>query len=105
MQLLHNRFSHPSKYVLQKIMKSLLLHSNHSQSLEFCDACQCVKLHQFHFLVTDIKSKYPLQLLYVDLWGPTSVFLSWMVINITFLLLMILQGIIGYSHSRSNQKH
>lgn len=73
MQLLHNRFGHPSKYVLQTIMKSLPLHSTDSQSLEFCDACQCGKLHQFHFPVTDIKSKYPLQLLYADLWGPTSV--------------------------------
>ena len=54
-------------------MKSLPMHSIHSQSLNFCDACQYGKLHQFHFPITDIKSKSPLQLLYADLWGLASV--------------------------------
>lgn len=72
MQLLHNKFGHPTKSVLQQIMKTLPLNSVCKHSLHFCDACQYGKLHQLHFSVIDIKSKLPLEILHTDLRGPAS---------------------------------
>lgn len=48
------------------------MHLVHTQSIDFCDACQYVKFHQFYFSVTKIKSISTLEFLYTDLWGPAS---------------------------------
>ncbi|KAH9705793.1 retrovirus-related pol polyprotein from transposon RE1 [Citrus sinensis] len=73
--LLHNRLGHPSKHVLQTLLRNncITFTCDNKQKLEFCNACQLGKLHQFHFSATDIKSKYPLELIHTDLWGPASV--------------------------------
>ena len=70
--LLHNRFGHPSKYVVQTLLKNSCINitCNNKQKFEFYNACQ---LHQFHFSAIEIKSKYPLELIHTDIWGPTSV--------------------------------
>ena len=69
---IHNKFGHPNKHTLQAIIKCLPLHSVNNSSIDFCDACQYGKLHQFHFPVTDIKTRAPLELIHTDLWGPAS---------------------------------
>lgn len=71
-QLLHNRFGHPNKHALQTIIRKLHLHHISNQSLQLCDTCQCGKLHQFHFPVTETKSRSSLELLHTELWGPAS---------------------------------
>lgn len=71
-KLLHNKFGHPNKHALQIILRNLTLNSISKQSVDFCDACQCGKMHQLHFSITEIKSKAPLELLHTDLWKPTS---------------------------------
>ncbi|KAH9659677.1 hypothetical protein KPL70_023950 [Citrus sinensis] len=73
--LLHNRLGHPSKHVVQTLLRNncITFIGDNKQKLEFCNACQLGKLHQFHFSATDIKSKYPLELIHTDLWGPASV--------------------------------
>ena len=70
-QLLHNRYGHPNKHALQTIIKSLPTHCLSNQFISFYDACQYGKMHQLHFSVTTIKTKAPLELLYIDLWGPS----------------------------------
>ncbi|KAH9648420.1 retrovirus-related pol polyprotein from transposon RE1 [Citrus sinensis] len=73
--LLHNRLGHPSKHVVQTLLRNSCINisSDNKQQLEFCNACQLGKLHQFHFSATEIKSKNPLELIHTDLWGPASV--------------------------------
>ena len=73
--LFHNRIGHPSKHVVQTLLSNncITFTGDNKQKLEFCNACQLGKLHQFHFSATDIKLKYPLELIHTDLWGPTSV--------------------------------
>ena len=66
MQLLHNRLGHPNKHDMQIILKTQPSHVvNHSFS--FCDAYQYGKLHQFHFPVTEIKTRALLELIHTDL--------------------------------------
>ena len=72
MQLLHNRLSHPNKHAMQIILKTQPSHVVNTHSLSFCDACQYGKLHQFHFPVTEIKTRAPLELIHADLWGLAS---------------------------------
>ena len=64
--LLHNRLGHPSKYVVQTLLKSSCINitCNNEQKFEFCDACQLGKLYQFHFSANEIKSKHPLELIH-----------------------------------------
>ena len=65
MQLLHNRLGHPNKHAMQIILKTQTSHIvNHY--LSFCDACHYGKLHQFHFPVTNIKTRAPLELIHTD---------------------------------------
>ncbi|KAH9805863.1 retrovirus-related pol polyprotein from transposon RE1 [Citrus sinensis] len=73
--MLHNRLGHPSKHVIQTILRNnCLMSANVSKSnFIFCDACQLGKLHQLHFPATEIKTKYPLELIHTDLWGPAPV--------------------------------
>lgn len=65
--LLHKRFGHPNKHVLQTIIRKLPLHYVSNQSPDFCNACKYGMMHQFHFPLTEIKSKSPLELIHIDL--------------------------------------
>ncbi|KAH9781043.1 retrovirus-related pol polyprotein from transposon RE2 [Citrus sinensis] len=73
--LLHNRLGHPSKHVVQTLLRNSCINitCNNKQKLEFCNACQLGKLYQFHFSATKIKSKHPLELIHTDIWGLASV--------------------------------
>ena len=73
--ILHNRLSHPSKHVIQIILKNNCLLSAHvDKSIHhFCDVCRLRKLHQLHFSVIEIKTKCPLELVHTDFWGPSLV--------------------------------
>lgn len=67
-QLLQNRLGHLSKHAMQIILKKQPLYAVNAHSFAFCDACQCGKLHRFHFSLTKIKSRSPVELIYADLW-------------------------------------
>ena len=73
--VLHNRLGHPSKHVIQTILRNNYLLSAHvsKSNFHFCDACQLKKLHQLHFPVIEIKTKYSLELIHTDLWGPAPI--------------------------------
>ena len=75
--VLHNRLGHPSKHVIQIILMNncLLSVQINKSNFHFCDAYQLGKLHQLHFLATEIKTKCPLELIHTDLWGSTPILL------------------------------
>lgn len=66
-KLLHNRFRHLNKHVLQTIIRKLPLHYVLNHSIDFCNACQYGKMHQFHFPITEIKSRSQLEFSHTDL--------------------------------------
>lgn len=63
--LLHNRLGHPSKHIIQIILKKSCMISGYNN----CNACQQQKLHKLYFSTFEIKTKQPLELIHPDLWG------------------------------------
>ncbi|KAK1577018.1 hypothetical protein Q3G72_018477 [Acer saccharum] len=68
--LWHNKLGHPSRQVLQQVLKQLNV-SCHKSDIEWCDACKLGKMHQLPFQKSDIKSTVPLELIFTDIWGPS----------------------------------
>ncbi|KAL9431979.1 hypothetical protein AB3S75_027064 [Citrus x aurantiifolia] len=67
--VLHQRLGHPSSKILNHVIKtcSSVILDNKNTTFNFCDACQIGKMHQLHFPATDIKTKFPLEILHIDL--------------------------------------
>ncbi len=72
----HSRLDHPSYTVVEKVIKSHKLTCLDASNKSYvCDACQRAKSHQLTFPRSSSESKYPLELIYSDVWGdaPQSV--------------------------------
>ena len=76
--VLHQRLGHPSSKILNHVIKtcSSFILDNKNTTFNFCDACQIGKMHQLHFPASDIKTKFPLEILHTNLWGPAPVISS-----------------------------
>nr|AAT85031.1 putative polyprotein [Oryza sativa Japonica Group]ABF96679.1 retrotransposon protein, putative, Ty1-copia subclass [Oryza sativa Japonica Group] len=67
----HSRLGHPSYTVVEKVIKSQNLPClDVSEQVSVCDACQKAKSHQLSFPKSTSESKYPLELVFSDVWGP-----------------------------------
>ena len=78
MTLLHRRFGHPNSTILMHLLKSyekLKVSSKalSSSAYSIYDACQLGKIHKQHFPTTETKSTEVLELIYIDIWGPSPI--------------------------------
>jgi histone deacetylase 1/2 len=74
----HRRLGHPSLQVVQHVLRSHELPSLHeSNKIEsVCDACQQGKSHQLPFSLSTRVTKFPLEIIYSDVWGPAQTSVS-----------------------------
>jgi histone deacetylase 1/2 len=74
----HRRLGHPALQVVQHVLRSHELPSLHeSNKIEsVCDACQQGKSHQLPFSLSTRVTKFPLEIIYSDVWGPAQTSVS-----------------------------
>jgi len=66
----HNRLGHPAPPLVRRILSKHRLPMMPHKSVQLCPACQQGKLHKLHFGSTMSVSSNPLELLFLDVWGP-----------------------------------
>ncbi|KAL5820830.1 hypothetical protein ACOSQ3_022712 [Xanthoceras sorbifolium] len=69
----HNKLGHPSFNFVKQVLRKISLPCSSAKSLDFCDACQCGKLHQIPFPTSQSIYTAPLELIFTDVWGPSPV--------------------------------
>jgi hypothetical protein len=50
-----------------------------------CDACQMAKSHQLPYSKHSTVSSHPLELIFIDVWGPAPNSVSWQKYYISFI--------------------
>jgi hypothetical protein len=68
----HLRLGHPASPIVNQVVQSKKLPVSPSKSSSICSPCQQGKSHRFHFSYSPSISNKPLQLLFLDVWGPVS---------------------------------
>lgn len=71
LHLWHNRLGHCSFSVIKTILKHCDISCNAKPI--FCDACVKGKAHQLPFSLSTTVYHHPLELIYIDIWGPSAV--------------------------------
>jgi len=67
----HNRLGHPASAVVKQVISNNNLPVlDQSISESVCDACQQAKSHQLPYSRSSSVSKFPLELVFSDVWGP-----------------------------------
>ena len=67
----HHRLGHPSSQVLKKLAACYSLPVITSvSSFAYCDACFCNKSQRRPFRTSSISCTQPLEVLFIDVWGP-----------------------------------
>jgi hypothetical protein len=69
----HLRLGHPASQVVSQVIKSNKLPVVSSNLSSICSSCQQGKSHRLHFSSSPSISSSPLQLLFLDVWGPTPI--------------------------------
>jgi histone deacetylase 1/2 len=73
----HSRLGHLASPVVSHVLHRHELPTIHnSKSLAVCDACQQRKSHQLPFVLSSRVVKYPLEIVYSDVWGPAQTSVS-----------------------------
>ena len=72
-QLWHNKLGHPNAKVIKKVSSLCNIPTINKDLLDFCNACCLGKHHKFLFLNSTIEYTKPLELVHLDLWGPSPV--------------------------------
>jgi len=99
----HNRLGHPSRSIVSKVVSNYNLPClDESNKESVCDACQQAKSHQLPYSKSFSESKYPLELVFSDVWGPVLDSVGGK--NITSVLLMTLVNSHGFTSLNINQK-
>jgi hypothetical protein len=70
----HERLGHPSMVIVQRVVghNKLDVSQESNKSPAICDAYQCAKSYQLLFARLSSVSKAPLELVFLDVWGPAS---------------------------------
>jgi hypothetical protein len=68
----HNHLGHPSHNIIRCVVSKnkLPCATFDTSSSSICDACACAKAHQLPYQVSSNVSYAPLQLIFLNLWGP-----------------------------------
>jgi len=68
------RLGHPSSRTLQSLLQKFSLPvSSKNICLTLCSSCQCNKSHKLPFTMSSLTSNGPLEIIFIDVWGPASV--------------------------------
>jgi histone deacetylase 1/2 len=70
--LWHRRLGHPSSVVVHQVLRDNDIPFSELNKESVCDACQMAKSHQLPYPKSSSVSKFPLELVFSDVWGPTS---------------------------------
>lgn len=65
----HQRFGHPHAIVVQSVLKNCNIHCENKS--EFCTASSIAKAHKLPSSPSQHKYTSPLELLFMDVWGPS----------------------------------
>ena len=66
----HQRLGHPSKSVVELVLRTNKIACAPSSESSICDACQRAKVHQLPFHRSTHVTTHPLELIHSDVWGP-----------------------------------
>jgi hypothetical protein len=66
----HLRLGHPTTPIVNQVIQFNKLPVSSSKTPSFCSPCQQGKSHRLHFSISPSTSSKPLQLLFLDVWGP-----------------------------------
>ena len=66
-----NRLGHPSPTIVSKVLKACNLPASIDKSL--CSSCCLGKFHQLQFSNAVSVYNKPLELVYIDIWGPSPI--------------------------------
>jgi histone deacetylase 1/2 len=66
----HERLGHPSKSVVDLVLRTNKIACAPSSESSICDACQRAKVHQLPFHRSSHVTHSPLELIHSDVWGP-----------------------------------
>ncbi|KAF8389672.1 hypothetical protein HHK36_024191 [Tetracentron sinense] len=71
----HSRLGHPSTKVVTQVVRSfdLPLEKSSVTKKSLCVSCQCNKSHKQPFSISSMTSSQPFELIYSDVWGPSSI--------------------------------
>jgi len=70
----HNRLGHPAFTIVRQVLASNKLPVSTTKATTVCSSCQMGKNHRLHFSSSSSVSFRPLQLLFLDVWGPVPMF-------------------------------
>ncbi|CAL2268722.1 unnamed protein product [Prunus armeniaca] len=78
----HSRLGHPSQPVLDQLIRSQSLPITSKSSVQSpYVSCQCNKSHKLPFHLNSLSSQRPLDLIYIDVWGPAPLLSIDVVVN------------------------
>jgi hypothetical protein len=97
----HHRLGHPALQVVRVVLSSSCLPVLSHKAVPVCSACQQGKLQKFHFSLNSFVYANPLDLLFLDVWGPAPLLSS---NNKRYFLCIVneLAIIRGFFHSLAN---
>lgn len=69
----HRRLGHPSSQILLFLVRKASLPCQTFEFNKKCNACSCNKIHKLPFSISTLHSTKPLELIYIYVWGPTTI--------------------------------
>jgi hypothetical protein len=66
----HQRLGHPAPPIVRHVIRNHNLPVSSSRVSSVCSSCQQGKSHRLHFSLSNSVSSNPLELLFLDVWGP-----------------------------------
>jgi hypothetical protein len=66
----HACLGHPALRVVRQVLSNHHLAVSTNKSSPICHACQLGKSHRLPFYLSPSRSKFPLELIFTDVWGP-----------------------------------
>ena len=72
----HHRLGHPATPLVRQVVSKNRLPVVSNKSVLLCPACQQGKFHKLHFGYSPSVSQDPLDLIYLDVWGPAPLLSS-----------------------------
>lgn len=91
----HHKLGHPSLPLFQSLIKQFDLPVIKPIHVD-CESCHKAKRQKLSFPLSCTTTSAPFELLHLDVWGPTPLFLLSKGFDIICLLLMISLGFLGY---------
>uniref|UniRef100_A0A3Q7IDP4 Uncharacterized protein n=1 Tax=Solanum lycopersicum TaxID=4081 RepID=A0A3Q7IDP4_SOLLC len=73
LQTWHDRLGHPHESVLRRLASSVNLPVSSNKLHSVCGPSQLGKSRRFHLASSHMSSSVPFELVYSDVWGPTSI--------------------------------